>query len=216
MANLITFPYKGQSIPAVRERGRLLVRVCHIWQTLGVPERTAYRILSRDAELFIEGLDIDFIQEMTAGGMQKVRVLTLSGLRILAMRANTPAARELQQHVAKLLRGEVRFREAEQPSLPMPGTHRLSRAETRLLEAIEPVMNDPAELRALLADLRNGVRVLEPDPVLAEIAANHRMVRQTMAQARAALTAVERQAKLAEYTMEQVRQASALLDDEHA
>lgn len=212
--NSIIIPYKQHSIPAVRERGRILVRVGNILPTLGVPERTVRFILKRDADLFIEGLDIDFIQEMTAGGMQRVRVLTLTGLRILAMRANTPAARELQVHVAGLLRGEVRFREAEQPPLPMLGTHRLTRAETRLIDAIEPVASDPPALLALLDDLRSGARVLEPDPQLAEIAAAFRLSREATSKSAAAMKAVERQAKLAGYTMDHVRQASAALLDE--
>jgi hypothetical protein len=211
--NIITIPYHGQRIEALRRGGRILLRVGNILPTLGVPERTIRFIFKRDANLFVEGVDFDFIEEMTPGGMQRVKVVTLSGLRILALRANTPAAREFQRFVAGMIRGEVRFREAPQPSLPMPGTHRLSRVEGRLLEAIEAVAEDPAELQALISDLRSGARVLEPDPHLAEIAAAHRMARAAVSQSHAALKAVERQAALAEYTMDQVRQASLAIAD---
>ncbi len=214
MTNDITIPYRGQLIEGLKRGGRILIRVRNILHPLGIPERTVQSILRRDADLFIEGVDYDFVDEMTAGGMQKVKVLTYSGLRILALRANTPAAREFQRFVAGLMRGEVRIRQMEQPSLPMPGTHRLSRSEDRLLEAVEAAAHDPVELASLIEDLRSGARVLEPDPQLAEIANAYRFAREASSKSAAALKAVERQAKLADYTMDQVRQASQYVVNE--
>lgn len=206
MPNDVILHFDVHRFDVVQRGGTIWFRSGQIVPALGLTERSIRKVFDRHREQF--GPDDTVLLPLpTSGGMQEVRVFSLSGVMMLAMYARTEQAMHFHRWLLDVATGKKRLSAPRQGTLALPPAMPMGTEARRLAEHIRGVATDPtviAELDALLG----GSAALPPDPSMEALIADMQEVRRHRAAAAQADTAWRRRVRLAGYDPDAVLRAA--------
>ena len=184
--------------------GQDWIRVRQLDAPFGIPEKALRKVFEREADSF-NASDTRIVELPTEGGMQSVRVVSRSGVRLLAALVHTAEAKRMRIAFA---RGDDRLFAAvptRSPQLALPGTHRLPADTLRMLDEVASLVDPDHPAQEAIRGFRDGTRPLSPDPTVDHLVSETEEAGKLMSEATRRFSAIRQEAERVGYSLEFIK-----------